>query len=61
MAKPRDPQRRHRPSRRDRPRGDRGRIHEEEARRWVARQEARELRGTFSSTIPKVLVVAEKT
>jgi SAM-dependent methyltransferase len=37
-----------------------GRIHEDEARRWVQRQEARELRGEFYSTIPKVLVVAEK-
>jgi hypothetical protein len=38
-----------------------GRIQEEEARRWLERQEARELRGTFYSTIPKVLIVAKKT
>lgn len=38
-----------------------GRVHEEEARRWMERQEARDRRGEFYSTIPKVLIVARKT
>jgi SAM-dependent methyltransferase len=36
------------------------RIRDEEAQQWVERQEARERRGEFYSTIPKVLIVAQK-